>query len=145
MFIGDVGQNAREEIDVVAVDPTGYDFGWSRFEGSLCNPDDHDESCSRTGLTFPVAEYGRDDGSTVTGGLVYRGPAVRSLSQYYLYADVYSGLIRGFRLHDGQPVEPVDLTSELGMGGIVDFAKDADGELLVTSLFDNAVYRLTGG
>ena len=145
MFIGDVGQNAREEIDVVAVAPTGYDFGWSRFEGSLCNPNDHDPSCSRSGLVFPVAEYGRSAGRTVTGGIVYRGPTVRSLSQYYLYADVFSGLLRGFRLHDGQPVEQVDLTNELGMGGIVDFAEDGEGELLVTSLFRGAVYRLTGG
>ncbi len=54
-------------------------------------------------------------------------------------------MIRGFRLDDGRPVERVDLGSELGMGGIVDFAKNGDGELLVTSLFNNAVYRLTGG
>ncbi|MFP4555030.1 MAG: PQQ-dependent sugar dehydrogenase [Actinomycetota bacterium] len=145
MFIGDVGQDAREEVDVVEVMPRGYDFGWSRFEGSLCNPDDHDESCSETGLTFPVAEYGRDDGRSVTGGVVYRGPTVRSLSQYYLYADVFSGMIRGFRLHDGQPVEQVDVTDDVGMTGIVDFAEDGDGELLATSLFRGAVYRLTGG
>jgi glucose/arabinose dehydrogenase len=145
MFIGDVGQATREEVNVVRVQPVGYDFGWSRFEGSVCNPDDHDPSCSRTGLTFPVAEYGRSEGRTVTGGIVYRGPTVRSLSQYYLYADVFSGLIRGFRIVDGSPVEHVDLTTELGITGIVDFAEDGDGELLATSLFRGAVYRLTGG
>ncbi|HEX6299496.1 MAG TPA: PQQ-dependent sugar dehydrogenase, partial [Acidimicrobiia bacterium] len=117
MFIGDVGQSTREEVDLVRVLHVGYDFGWSRFEGSLCNPDDHDTSCSPSGLVFPVAEYGRTDGQTVTGGIVYRGPTVRSLSAYYLYADVYSGLLRGFRVLDGLPVEQVDLTSELGMAG----------------------------
>jgi glucose/arabinose dehydrogenase len=145
IFIGDVGQGAREEIDVVRVANTGYDFGWSRFEGSLCNPDDHDSSCSGSGLVFPVAEYGRSAGRTVTGGIVYRGPTISSLSGYYLYADVFSGLIRGFRHLDGQPVAQVDLTSNLGMAGIVDFAEDGDGELLIVSLFDNSVYRLTGG
>ncbi|HUG08103.1 MAG TPA: PQQ-dependent sugar dehydrogenase [Acidimicrobiia bacterium] len=145
VFIGDVGQATREEVNVVPVEPVGYDFGWSRFEGSVCNPNDHDPSCSQTGLTFPVAEYGRTDGRAVTGGIVYRGPIVRSLSQYYLYADVFSGLIRGFRVLDGSPVELVDLTDELGITGIVDFAEDGDGELLATSLFRGAVYRLTGG
>jgi hypothetical protein len=96
-------------------------------------------------LVFPVAEYGRSAGRTVTGGIVYRGTTVSSLSGYYLYADVYSGLIRGFRVLDGQPAAPVDLTSKLGMAGIVDFSEDGDGELLATSLFDGAVYRLTGG
>jgi glucose/arabinose dehydrogenase len=145
MFIGDVGQGAREEINVVSVSNVGYDFGWSRFEGSLCNPNDHDSSCSRSGLVFPVAEYGRSAGSTVTGGIVYRGPTVRSLTGYYLYADVFSGLIRGFRVVDGQPADTIDLTNELGMGGIVDFAEDGDGELIVVSLFSGSVSRLTGG
>lgn len=145
IFVGDVGQSTREEVDLVRVLNVGYDFGWSRFEGSLCNGDDHDTSCSRSGLIFPVAEYGRSDGRTVTGGIVYRGPTVRSLSAYYLYADVYSGLLRGFRVLDGLPVEEIDLTNALGMGGIVDFAEDSDGELLAVSLFSGAVYRLTGG
>jgi glucose/arabinose dehydrogenase len=145
IFIGDVGQSTREEIDMVRVLQSGYDFGWSRFEGSVCNPDDHDPSCSSSGLVFPVAEYGRSDGQTVTGGIVYRGPTISSLSGYYLYADVYSSLLRGFRVLDGQPVDQIDLTSQLGMAGIVDFAEDDDGELLAVSLFSGAVYRLTGG
>jgi hypothetical protein len=145
MYIGDVGQNAREEIDVVPVALVGFDFGWSRFEGSLCNPNDHDPSCSTAGLTFPLAEYGRSVGQTVTGGVVYRGPTVRSLDQYYLYADVFSGMVRGFRLKDGKAVEAVDLTSQIGLSGIVSFEIDGEGEILVVSLFDGQVYRLTGG
>lgn len=145
MYIGDVGQSAREEINVVDVSPVGYDFGWSRFEASLCNPNDTDPSCSQTGLTFPVVEYGRSSGRTVTGGRVYSGPTVRSLSQFYLYADVYSGIVRGFRINNGVLVDQVDLSNELSMSGIVDFGEDGNGELLVTSLFDEAVYRLTGG
>jgi hypothetical protein len=70
---------------------------------------------------------------------------VRSLTAYYLYADVFSGIVRGFRLLHGKAVEHVDLTSELGLGGIVSFAEDGGGELLAVSLFDGAVYRMTGG
>ncbi len=130
---------------MVTVAPVGYDFGWSRFEGSLCNPNDTDPSCSETGLTFPVVEYGRSVGRTVVGGIVYHGPTARSLSSYYLYADANSGTIRGFRQVNGVPVEQIDLTPQLQLEGIVSFAEDGDGELLVANLFEGAIYRLTGG
>jgi glucose/arabinose dehydrogenase len=145
MFIGDVGQGAREEIDVVPVSPVGYDFGWGRYEGSRCNPSDPDPSCATSGLTFPVAEYTHSVGQTVIGGIVYHGATVRSLDSYYLYADLYTGIIRGFRLENGKAVESRDLTGDLGMSGLVSFGEDGDGELLVVSLTKGAVYRLTGG
>jgi hypothetical protein len=145
MYIGDVGQSTREEVDVVPVSPQGYDFGWSRYEGTVCNPNDHDPSCSTAGLTFPVVEYGRSVGQTVTAGIVYRGPTVRSLLGYYFYADVYSGVIRAFRMNGGQATDQRDLTAELGMSGIVSFGEDGAGELLAVNLFDETVYRLTGG
>lgn len=145
LYIGDVGQGAREEVDAVKLSPVGYDFGWSRFEGTLCNPGDSDPSCSRSGLTMPVVEYGRSDGSTVTGGFVYRGPKVRSLSQYYVYADFGSGMVRAFRLLGGKAVEARDLSGRLRKSGIVSFAPDANGEMLAVSLTAGAVYRLTGG
>jgi glucose/arabinose dehydrogenase len=144
MYIGDVGQGTREEIDVVDVAPVGYDFGWSRFEGNVCNPNDHDPSCSTAGLTFPVVDYGRSVGQIVTGGIVYRGPAIRSLSGFYLYADVNSGLVGAFRMKGGDPVDNQTMP-DLDMSGIVSFGKDADDELLVVNLFQGAIYRMTGG
>lgn len=145
MFIGDVGQSAREEIDAVRVTPAGYDFGWSRYEGSLCNPNDTDPSCSSAGLTFPVAEYGRSLGNTVTGGVVYRGPTVRSLAGFYVYADFGSGRVFAFRYLNGRAVEARDLTSRLGRRGLVSFEIDNSQEILAVDYFDGAVYRLTGG
>jgi glucose/arabinose dehydrogenase len=145
LYIGDVGQGAREEVDVVRVNPVGYDFGWSRYEGTLCNPNDSDPSCGTSGLTMPVYEYGRSAGRTVTGGIVYRGPTVRSLSRYYIFADFGSGMVRGFRLLNGRPVEHKDLSGRLRTEGLVSFAADANGELLAVSLYDGVVYRLTGG
>lgn len=144
LFIGDVGQGSREEVDAVAISPTGYDFGWARFEGTLCNPNDADPSCSTSGLTFPVTEYGRSVGGTVTGGVVYHGPTVRSLDSYYVYGDFVSGRIRAFRLLNGNDVEALDLTGALRLDGVVDFSVDSNGELLATSLF-GTVQRLTGG
>ncbi|HEY7469066.1 MAG TPA: PQQ-dependent sugar dehydrogenase [Acidimicrobiia bacterium] len=145
MYIGDVGQGAREEIDAVALTPVGYDFGWPRYEGSLCNPNDSDPSCSTSGLTMPVAEYGRSSGQVVTGGVVYRGPTVRSLAQYYLYADFSSGMVSAFRLLNGRAVEARSLSSALREPGLVSFGFDWNGEILGVSMFDNAVYRLVGG
>ncbi len=145
IYIGDVGQSAREEVDAVTLAPVGYDFGWSRYEGSVCNPNDTDPSCSTSGLTMPVAEYGRSVGTVITGGVVYRGAVVRSLSQYFVYADVGSGAVRAFRLLDGRAVEARDLSSRLRERGIVSFGFDPDGEILATSLSDGAIYRLVGG
>jgi len=145
LYIGDVGQGGREEVSAVALSPAGYNFGWSRYEGTLCNPNDRDPSCSTSGLTMPVAEYGRSVGSTVTGGVVYRGPIVRSLSQYYIYSDFGSGVVRGFRLLNGIAVEAVDLSGALREPGLVSFGFDSNGEILAVSLFDGAVYRLVGG
>jgi len=145
IYIGDVGQGTREEVSAVALAPIGYDFGWSRYEGSVCNPNDTDPSCSTTGLIMPVAEYGRSVGRTITGGVVYRGATVRSLDQYYVYADFGTGIVRAFRLLDGQAVEAKDLTGALREPGLVSFGFDGNGEILAVSLGDGAVYRLVGG
>ena len=80
----------------------------------------------------------------MTGGVVYRGPSVRSLDSYYIYGDFLSGRIRAFRLLNGDDVEAVDLTGSLLLDGVVDFTIDRGGELIATSLF-GSVYRLTGG
>ena len=145
IYIGDVGQTTREEINAVDVMPVGYDFGWSRYEGSVCNPNDHEATCATSGLTFPVEEYGRSVGSTVTGGVVYRGSTVRSLDAYYVWADLFSGTVRAFRLDGTSAVEKKDLSSDLGMTGIVSFGFDSDGETLAVDLFRGRVYRLVGG
>ncbi|HEX6946841.1 MAG TPA: PQQ-dependent sugar dehydrogenase [Acidimicrobiia bacterium] len=145
MYIGDVGQGAREEVDMVEIEPTGYDFGWSRFEGTLCNPNDTDPSCSTSGITMPIVEYGRSVGRTVTGGVVYDGPTVNSLRDFYLYADVYSGRVFAFRRLGSGIVDHTELTDRLGRTGIVNFSRDGDGEILIADLFHNAVYRLVGG
>ena len=71
MYIGDVGQDAWEEIDIAHIDSWRLNFGWSVMEGSHCF---REPGCSRTGLELPVLEYGHDDGDcSVTGGYVYRG------------------------------------------------------------------------
>ena len=87
LFIGDVGQNAVEEIDLMAIDGSSpaINFGWPILEGTRAF-----RGGSSAGLTPPVAEYlhgsGPTNGNTVTGGIVYRGP-IASLQGSYVFAD----------------------------------------------------------
>ena len=86
LWIGDVGQNAREEIDLMRPADGGANFGWPNFEGTALF-----DGPAIIGLVPPVAEYlhgvgGPREGFVVTGGYVYRGP-VESLRGHYIFAD----------------------------------------------------------
>jgi hypothetical protein len=145
LFVADVGQGAREEITVVADDRPLVNYGWPRFEGSLCNPNDTDPSCSTAGLEFPDVEYDRADGAcAITGGLVYRGEALPWLQGHYFYGDLCAGFIRSFRTHDGNAVDDAqDWTGRLGeVPGFWSFGADGAGELLIVSGSAGTVYRL---
>ena len=137
LWIGDVGQGAREEIDVARGDEGGLNFGWNRMEGSDCF---RGEACSQDGLTLPVTEYGRDLGYTVIGGYVYRGEAFPVLAGAYLFADYGSGLIFAIDSSTSSLVAP----AEVGRtdGNISAFGEDASGELYVTTL-EGTIYRVT--
>jgi glucose/arabinose dehydrogenase len=77
LYIGDVGQDRREEIDFApASSGGGENYGWNRTEGTLCFGA---SECDRSGITFPITEYGHDGGAcSVTGGYVYRGNRIPS-------------------------------------------------------------------
>jgi len=146
LWIGDVGQDAYEEIDVVPAatiaamasgpgDP--LNFGWPYMEGrhryASHLPGDGPPSVR------PVAEYGRDGGCSVTGGYVYRGSAYPSLQGMYFFGDFCSGRIwsldhpagttdaasdtEGWRMVE-QLHQPLQITS---------FGEDEAGELYVTT------------
>ena len=97
LYIGDVGQGAREEIDVSTAASgggKGINYGWSIMEGMQCYDA---SSCDMTGLTLPVLEYSHSDGCSVTGGHVYRGTAIPDLAGTYFYSDYCGGWVRSFR------------------------------------------------
>ncbi len=89
LWIGDVGQNAREEIDLMRPTDGGANFGWRVLEGTAPFGGQ-----AQPGFTPPVAEYlhgtGPREGNSVTGGYVYRGP-VEALRGQYIFADFVSG------------------------------------------------------
>ncbi len=95
MWIGDVGQDAWEEIDVTSAGVGGQNFGWSEWEGT--HPYPEGASPSRKGVTFPVLEYSHLEGDSVTGGYVYRGDRYPELRGTYLYGDFGSGFIGGIK------------------------------------------------
>lgn len=135
LYIGDVGQNEREEINV-SPGPTnagrGLNYGWRLMEGTLCfNPS---SNCDSGNLTRPVLDYPHFSGAcSVTGGYVYRG-AVQALSGTYFYADYCAGFVRSFRYQNGQPTDQKEwpLLSPTG-GSITSFGEDATGELYITT------------
>lgn len=87
IWVGDVGQNSREEIDIII---KGKNYGWNIMEGFTCyNPF---SNCNKSGLQEPVIDYGRKDGNAVTGGYVYRG-SINQLVGNYIFGDYGSGKI----------------------------------------------------
>ena len=94
LYIADVGQNRIEEINVAAFGEAGVNYGWVTMEGTECF---NAASCDTSGLTLPVHEYTHDEGCSVTGGYVYRGPSIPSVVGHYFYSDFCAGWIRSFR------------------------------------------------
>ena len=138
-YIGDVGQDAVEEIDVEsAARGSGTNYGWRIMEGNQCY--DPPTGCDRAGLTLPVATYTHADGCAVIGGYVYRGSAIPGLRGTYLYADACRSRFWSFVYAGGAATAGQELTAELTNGGsiqvgmISSFGQDGRGELYVTDL-----------
>jgi glucose/arabinose dehydrogenase len=135
LWLGDVGQGAREEIDRVVL---GGNYGWRCFEGTLATG----LACgSEPNLQAPVAEYERSVGTTVTGGYVYRGRAIRGLAGRYVFGDFTSGRI--WHIVAGtQPTVRVTDGFDSGLN-ISSFGEGNDGELYLVH-YGGKLYRLTG-
>lgn len=138
LFIGDVGQSSWEEIDFLpAGGPGGANFGWNYREGA--HPFSASSPPGELLLTDPVAEYGRDQGITVIGGVVYRGGQLPEWEGIYLYGDYGSGFIWGlFQGADGSWRNAV--LFETG-SSITSFGQDENGEVYYVDLAGN-LFRL---
>jgi len=128
VYVGDVGQDAWEEVDVASAGGGGLNYGWNVMEGTTCYGSG---SCVRTGLTLPVLVYGHDQGCSITGGYVYRGGAIPELRGTYFYADFCQGWVRTFRLLGGAATERAQWSTLSPAGNITSFGEDAAGELYV--------------
>ena len=129
LFVADVGQNRREEVNVVAADAGGLNFGWNTMEGTDCF---EEASCSRDGLVLPAVEYDHSSGCSVTGGEVYRGEMIPTIQGLYFYSDYCDGWLRSFRFDGGGAVDHREW--DVGsIGSIVSFGTDGAGELYAVS------------
>ncbi|OFV98767.1 MAG: hypothetical protein A3H28_01320 [Acidobacteria bacterium RIFCSPLOWO2_02_FULL_61_28] len=123
LIAGDVGQNRREEIDIIV---KGGNYGWNIMEGMLCFLPS--TNCNQTGLILPIHDYGRDLGTSVTGGYVYRGKSAPSLTGKYLFGDFGSGRLWALTETTGGQWEAEQL---LTAGNISSFGEDEAGEVYV--------------
>ena len=134
LFIADVGQGRREEVNrQVASSNGGLNYGWSVMEGTLCYPSGN--SCNKTGKVLPAAQYGHDLGCSITGGHVYRG-AHRDLQGLYVYGDFCSGRI--WTMRENGSGETVRRDTSLNISS---FGESESGELFVTDL-NGVLYRV---
>ena len=141
LYVGDVGQNAWEEVDVSpAAQGAGkaVNFGWNIMEGRHCYGA---SSCDQTGLALPVLEYGHDQGCSITGGYVYHGSAIPEIRGHYFYGDYCGGWVRSLRYQAGTAVDQAQWPSLAPGGSILSFGEDAAGELYVLSS-DGRVLRI---
>lgn len=142
LWIGDVGQNAWEEIDVVPIkESMGVNWGWNRFEGTHPYP----PGASRTpgSERMPVIEYSHTQGESVTGGYVYRGTRYPALDGVYLYGDFVDGWIAGARLGaDGTIAEKRVLVDRPGITPS-SFGEGEDGTVYLCD-YGGTLYRIEG-
>jgi glucose/arabinose dehydrogenase len=142
LWIADVGQGEWEEVTRLRLpDDAGANLGWNVLEGTHCFVD---AGCDPAGFVLPIAEYGHDQGCSVTGGHVYRGSAIAGLAGWYLFSDYCSGTLFGV---------PSD-TEEIGLAprllletdaSVAAFGEAVDGEIYIADLRSGAVYRIVGG
>ncbi|HUG00286.1 MAG TPA: PQQ-dependent sugar dehydrogenase [Longimicrobiales bacterium] len=137
IWIGDVGQNSAEEINRQPLDAAAVNYGWSVMEGRSCF---EATSCDQAGLARPLVEYGHDEGCSVIGGYVYRGPAAE-LQGLYFFSDFCSGFVRSVA-EQSEPASPTEWETP-NFGRVLSFGRDAVGELyLLTAAGD--VWRIDG-
>jgi hypothetical protein len=137
LYIGDVGQDTQEEIDVSTAASgggKGSNYGWSIVEGADCFPPGTN-GCNQAGLVRPVVAYDHGvsdiNGCSVIGGYVYRGNAIPSLRGTYFYGDYCGGWVRSFRLRLGAASESTDWVGLRPGGNVTSFGEDSSGELYV--------------
>lgn len=161
MFIGDVGETLREEVDVnQSTNPGGGEnYGWRLREGLIQNPR-YANIPPPPNAVDPVLDYTHEDtGICVIGGYVYRGRSVRSLRGLYVFGDcfgskngTFTGRVFTLRYSRGTATNFTDITDDLfptrvggiAVGPITSFGEDPNGEIYITDLNGN-VFKIVQG
>lgn len=141
LWIGDVGQGAREEVNFASAAlglGRGANYGWRIREGDIATPGISDPAVP--GLTDPLYAYGRDLGASIIGGYVYRGGADATLEGKYVFGDFVSGSMWALS-HSGGVASVTALESPFASGGLTSFGEGGDGALYAMGLNGN-IYLL---
>ena len=139
LWAGDVGQGAREEVDIVT---NGGNYGWRIMEGDICRPPT--TGCDMTGLTLPLYDYGiSSGGQSITGGYVYRGSRIPELVGRYVFADFVTGQVWALLPEsDLSGVLQVEEIANINARGIASLGRDNGGEVYILNLFSGEVLQL---
>lgn len=138
LFLGDVGQNEVEEVDLIV---RGENYGWNIMEGSRCYP--RPSGCDRDGLSLPIAEYGRSEGISITGGYVYRGGQETSLKGAYIFGDFGSSRVWSLVETGAGTWKRAEI---LRPGfNISSFGQDEQGELYIVNYSGGSIHRMLFG
>jgi len=160
-FIGDVGQDSREEIDAqsATIPGGGENYGWRVREGFIQNPAYPNDPVP-PGALDPAYDYPHSVGQTVIGGYVYRGKKIRALQGTYVFADYLgpeSGNFTGriFTLNfDGTVASNFqDITADLFPTRVGNFpllnptslGEDANGELYIADIASGNIFQIVRG
>jgi glucose/arabinose dehydrogenase len=145
LWIGDVGQGAREEVDRATASGglgRGGDYGWACREGTVAGPKDCTVAAS---YIPPVFDYDSEAGAhAVTSGYVVRDPGLPTLLGRYVYADAFDGQVRSFSPASPGTTDAAVTTLE-PRNTLVSFGEDACGHVYVVSIDRGSVERIQDG
>jgi glucose/arabinose dehydrogenase len=137
LYIGDVGQNAVEEISFAPAGVGGLNYGWRCMEGTSCTGLSGC-TCNAPTLRLPIQTYSHSLGCSVTGGVMYRGSDICDLGGTYFYADYCTSRIWSFRYSGSGPVTgfqertaQLDPPGTLAINSPTSFGEDARGEMYI--------------
>lgn len=140
LYIGDVGQDRAEEIDVAPASRAGINYGWNIMEGAECF---RRSGCDRNGLQAPVVTFANGGGAcSVIGGYVYRGRRIPEIVGHYFYSDYCGGWLRSFRYQDGTAADKRSWEIP-DIGNVVSFGEDSAGELYIVAE-NGRIFRFAG-
>lgn len=138
LFIADVGQGAREEVNLQSANSRGGEnYGWCYYEGTLVNSSETCQAAPPASHVFPIHEYTHDEGCSITGGYVYRGRQYPALNGIYFFADYCNGNIWGLSQSSGSWSST--LWQNAG-SNVTTFGEDACGNVYVNG--GSTIYRL---
>ncbi len=136
LWVGDIGQNARDEVDFLPAGAGGgQNYGWARLEGTR-----RYSGTAPSDAVDPLFDYGRGGGNCgIVGGYVYRGARIPALVGAYVYADRCVGRLQALVQEGGRVVDQRSFNATVR--SLVSFGQDGAGELYALSL-DGGVFRI---